>query len=47
MPILSNKGTNFYNILFMYQYPHTIENKFGEKIIFLELIKEADGDKLV
>jgi len=31
----------------MYQYPHTIENKHGEKIVFLELIKEADGDKLV
>ena len=31
----------------MYQYPHTIQNKFGEKLIFIDRIKEADGDKLI
>ena len=30
----------------MYQYPHTIQNKIGEKLVFLRLIKEPDGDKL-
>lgn len=28
-------------------YPHTIENCLGEKIIFHELQKEPDGDRLV
>jgi quercetin dioxygenase-like cupin family protein len=28
-------------------YPHTIENCMGEKIIFKELQKEPDGDRLV
>ena len=31
----------------MYQYPHTIENKFGEKLVFVDQIKEPDGDKLI
>ena len=30
----------------MYQYPHTIENKLGEKLCFLRMIKEPDGEKL-
>lgn len=30
----------------MYQYPHTIENKIGEKLTFLRLVKERDGDRL-
>lgn len=30
----------------MYQYPHTIENKNGEKLTFLRLLKEPDGDRL-
>ena len=30
----------------MYQYPHTIQNKIGEKLVFLKVIKEPDGDKL-
>ena len=30
----------------MYQYPHTIENKLGEKLCFLRMIKEPDGDRL-
>ncbi len=30
----------------MYQYPHTIENKYGEKLVFKGLVKEADGDAL-
>lgn len=30
----------------MYTYPHTIENKYGEKIIFQRLVKEPGGDKL-
>ena len=28
-------------------YPHVIENCIGEKIIFKELIKEPDGDRLL
>ena len=28
-------------------YPHVIENCMGEKIIFKELLKEPDGDRLV
>jgi quercetin dioxygenase-like cupin family protein len=28
-------------------YPHTIENCVGEKLIFKELQKEADGDRLL
>jgi quercetin dioxygenase-like cupin family protein len=28
-------------------YPHVIENSIGEKIIFHELRKESDGDRLV
>ena len=31
----------------MYQYPHTIENKFGEKLVFVDQVKEPDGDKLI
>ena len=31
----------------MYQYPHTIENKFGEKLVFADRIKEPDGDKII
>ena len=27
-------------------YPHVIESCIGEKIIFTELIKEPDGDRL-
>jgi hypothetical protein len=37
---------NFYLLIFeltktniMYQYPHTIENKFGEKLVFVDRIK--------
>lgn len=30
----------------MYQHPHTIENKVGEKLTFLRVIKEPDGDRL-
>lgn len=29
-----------------YQYPHTIENSTGEKLVFLSVQKEADGDRL-
>lgn len=29
-----------------YQYPHTIENGHGEKITFLRLVQEPDGDRL-
>ena len=28
-------------------YPHVIENCIGEKIIFREVLKEADGDRLI
>src|SRR4249920_2903041 len=31
----------------MYQYPHTIENKFGEKLVFVDRIKEPEGDNLI
>ena len=30
-----------------YSLPHTIENCIGEKLIFKQLIKEPDGDKLL
>lgn len=30
-----------------YQLPHTIQNCLGEKLTFLEVIKEPDGDKLL
>ena len=30
-----------------YQFPHTIQNPGGEKIIFIRLLKEPGGDKLV
>jgi quercetin dioxygenase-like cupin family protein len=30
----------------MYQYPHTIQNKAGEKLTFLRLINKPDGDRL-
>ncbi len=30
-----------------YQLPHTIENETGERITFLEIVKEPDGDKLL
>jgi len=30
----------------MYTYPHTIQNKHGEKLSFVRLIPETDGDKL-
>src|SRR5215213_3922208 len=30
-----------------YQLPHTIKNCIGETLIFKELIKEPDGDKLL
>jgi quercetin dioxygenase-like cupin family protein len=30
-----------------YQYPHTIENSIGEKLIFRQMVREADGDKLL
>lgn len=30
-----------------YPLPHTIQNCLGEKIIFKELVKEADGDRLL
>lgn len=29
------------------KYPHTIENCFGEKLIFQAVQKEADGDKVI
>jgi quercetin dioxygenase-like cupin family protein len=30
-----------------FTYPHTIENCIGEKIIFLEVKKEVDGDRVL
>ncbi len=30
-----------------YNYPHTIENSTGEKLIFLSVQKEADGDRVL
>lgn len=30
-----------------YTYPHTIENCIGEKLTFLELQRELDGDRLI
>jgi quercetin dioxygenase-like cupin family protein len=30
-----------------YQFPHTIQNISGEKLTFLQLVKEKDGDKLL
>lgn len=30
-----------------YQFPHTIENCIGEKLTFLQLVKEPDGDRLL
>ena len=30
-----------------YQLPHTIQNCIGETIIFKELVKEPDGDRLL
>lgn len=30
-----------------YQLPHTIQNCIGETLIFKELVKEGDGDKLL
>jgi len=30
-----------------YKFPHTIESCIGEKIVFKEIVKEADGDKLI
>ena len=30
-----------------YQLPHTIENSNGETILFKELVKETDGDKVI
>ena len=30
-----------------YKYPHTIKNCLGETLIFRELIKEEDGDRLI
>ena len=30
----------------MITYPHTIENKYGEKLCFTRVIKETDGDKV-
>src|SRR5689334_2074604 len=30
-----------------YQLPHTIQNSNGETLLFKELIKEEDGDKLI
>jgi quercetin dioxygenase-like cupin family protein len=30
----------------MFTYPHTIENKHGEKLSFLRVVHETDGDKL-
>lgn len=32
---------------YMYQYPHTIQTKHGEKLTFVDLIQEPDGDKLI
>ncbi|MGZ3946401.1 MAG: hypothetical protein ACXVJB_15750 [Mucilaginibacter sp.] len=31
----------------MNQFPKTIENCIGEKIVFKELVQEPDGDKLI
>jgi len=31
----------------MNQFPKTIENGLGEKIVFKELVREPDGDKLI
>jgi len=30
----------------MYQYPHTIQNKYGEKLTFLRLVNDPAGDWL-
>lgn len=30
----------------MYSYPHSIENKLGEKLCFIRRVQEPDGDKL-
>lgn len=30
-----------------YQFPHIIQNPSGEKLSFLQLVKEADGDRLL
>jgi quercetin dioxygenase-like cupin family protein len=30
----------------MYTYPHIIENKYGEKLCFIRMIQEPDGDRL-
>jgi quercetin dioxygenase-like cupin family protein len=30
-----------------YQFPHTIQNCIGETLIFKELVKETDGDKVL
>ncbi|MDO9375726.1 MAG: cupin domain-containing protein [Bacteroidota bacterium] len=30
-----------------YKFPHTIENCIGEKLTFLELVPEPDGDRLL
>jgi len=30
-----------------YQFPHTIQNCTGEKLIFKEVVREKDGDKLL
>jgi len=29
------------------KYPHTIENCIGERLVFTELVKEPDGDKVL
>lgn len=30
-----------------YQFPHTIQNCIGEKLVFTGLVKEPDGDRLI
>ena len=30
-----------------YKFPHTIESCIGEKIVFKELVREIDGDRLI
>lgn len=30
----------------MFTYPHTIENKYGEKLCFVRVIEGSDGDKV-
>src|ERR1044071_7545987 len=31
----------------MYSYPYTIENKFGKKLVFVSIVNEPDGDRVI